>query len=126
MLNLRWLWLTQDKHDYFVITMYVNEYNCIIHSCIICCFSFYYTAPGDHIFIIYALWSFDMMMNCICLYLDFTFADKISNTCCGLCHGLCDNMFEFCAAKKILKHHLDEQNLAAILLLNIYYIIYYL
>ena len=69
----------------------------------------------QNVFIIYILWSMDMLMNCICLYLNFIFADKIYNKVCGLCHGYCQNMFEFCAARTILKYHLDEQNLAAMM-----------
>ena len=74
--------------------------------------AFYYTSFGLHIFIIYALWSIDMTMNCICLYLNFIFADKLYKKCCRICHGCCQNIFEYCAAKKILNDHLDEQQSA--------------
>ena len=70
-------------------------------------FAFYYSRYDTDISVLYVVWAVDVMMNCICLYLNFTFADKIYIKCCGLCHGCCQNTFEFCAAKKILKDHLN-------------------
>ena len=76
------------------------------------CFAFYHTL-GARISLLYGLWSFDMLMNCICLYLSFTFANKIYNKCCSLCHGGCQNMFEFGTATKMLMDYLDEKESVA-------------
>eukprot|EP01083_Nonionella_stella_P198575 728965_1 len=61
-----------------------------------------------HIFLVYALWSIDMTTNSVCLYLNFIFANGLYDKACHVCHGLCQNMVERAAAKKMLSRYLND------------------
>ena len=62
----------------------------------------------DEIYFVYVLWAIDMTMNCICLFLVFSFAGGIYRKCCGLCHGCCQSMAEYLAERLLARQQMDE------------------
>merc|ERR1712129_334453 len=68
-----------------------------------------------HIFLFYILWTMDMAINSICLYLNFKFSDGVYKKCCQLCHGQCENLMQFRAAKNIIDDNLSDVIVASTL-----------
>ena len=73
-------------------------------------FVFYFVNQGQKmdIFSFYILWTVDMLTNSVCLYLNFTFADKAYKKMCRVCHGGCQGIVEWCTAINILRDHAKE------------------
>ena len=53
------------------------------------------------IYWLYIVWSIDMLINSLCLYLNFYFTTYSYKVCCMLCHNSCQYFVQHCIAKRI-------------------------
>mmetsp|Transcript_48107 Transcript_48107/g.79743 ORF Transcript_48107/g.79743 Transcript_48107/m.79743 type:complete len:712 (+) Transcript_48107:1-2136(+) len=90
----------------FVIT------RCIILNCVAFCttivfgfLAFYYLRNAAPLYVLYSSWSVDMLINSVCLYLNFAFSTPLYNRLCVCCHRQCQRLMEYCAARQILREH---------------------
>eukprot|EP01083_Nonionella_stella_P154272 496866_1 len=74
-------------------------------------FVFYFVKwRAVNMLVLYALWSVDMATNCICLFLNFRFADGIYKKSCGVCHSGCQKAMEYRTAKTMMNNALVSQS----------------
>mmetsp|Transcript_40801 Transcript_40801/g.65521 ORF Transcript_40801/g.65521 Transcript_40801/m.65521 type:complete len:167 (-) Transcript_40801:46-546(-) len=78
-------------------------------------YAFYYRSERVNIYVLYVLWFLDMMINCICLYMNFVFADKLYKKGCKPCHLGCQAMLGWCTARKIVNSTRADLQLAAVM-----------
>jgi len=71
-------------------------------------FAFYYVRYGAHLYILYSLWSLDMSINLLCLYLNFVFASKWYRRCCFCFHRRAQRWVEYRTAAVIVDEHVQS------------------
>eukprot|EP01083_Nonionella_stella_P096245 270488_1 len=57
---------------------------------------------GVPIYVLYSLWTIDMWINSVCLYLNFSFANRVYDKYCNRCHKGCQNVMEHCTVRRII------------------------
>merc|ERR1712129_417576 len=71
-------------------------------------FVFYFVeaeAAAVSVSTLYALWSVDMVINSLCLFLNFIFSDPVYKRLCAPAHAVCQSAIKWVATKKILDEH---------------------
>eukprot|EP01084_Bolivina_argentea_P039044 72167_1 len=63
-------------------------------------------------FIVFILWSLDICINSICLFLNFSFSNNVYKMCCNGVHKICQTMMENIFVSKIMdEHRKDEESM---------------
>jgi len=95
----------QTKLIYVITRCIVLNSTAFVTTVLFGFLAFYYVQDGTNVYFLYSGWSLDMLVNSICLFLNFAFAGDMYSKCCGCCHKRCQNLMEYCTAKQILHEH---------------------